>query len=235
MNLFLRADSLSKKYGYDYALQRINIEISSGEIFGILGSNAAGKTTLLKLFASLIMPTDGFVEVMGLDSRKNRKKIHSLVGYLSHKLLLYKDLSGIENLQFYSKFYPVPIEGWEERINELLNLLRIKRSCHEPIKNLSSGLQKRFDIARVFLHDPELILLDEPFSDLDLESQDIVSKIICRTQGNKITVLSTHNLNQAKISCKKIAVLLDGKMIKIFNKKNFCDIKASKLSRKVIE
>jgi ABC-2 type transport system ATP-binding protein len=216
-------------------LKNIDLEISNKNIFGILGPNAAGKTTLLKLMACVTMPTEGNVEIMSLNSKSDQKKIHQLLGYLSHELLLYRELTGFENLDFYSKFYPPPSKGWYRRIEQLLNLLKIDNWSHEFIGNMSSGIQKRFDIARTFLHNPDVILLDEPFSNLDLESQKIISKIIHDFRGKKTVIISTHNIDHAKRLCDEMAVFSKGKLIRKIDKDKLKSIRTSRLFGRMLQ
>jgi ABC-type multidrug transport system ATPase subunit len=216
-------------------LKNIDLEISKKNNFGVLGPNAAGKTTLLKLMACVTMPTEGNVEIMGMNSKYDKKKIHQLLGYLSHELLLYRELTGFENLYFYSKFYPPPSIGWHRRINQLLKLLKIDNWSHEFIGNMSSGIQKRFDIARTFLHNPDLILLDEPFSNLDLESQKIVSKIIHGFRGEKTVIISTHNIDHAKRLCDEMAIFSKGKLIRKIDKGKLKSIRTLKLFGRMLQ
>jgi len=216
-------------------LKNIDLEISNKKIFGVLGPNAAGKTTLLKLLACVTMPTEGNVEIMGMNSKNNQKKIHQHLGYLSHELLLYRELTGFENLDFYSKFYKSPNIGWHRRIDELLNLLMIDKWSHEFIGNMSSGIQKRFDIARTLLHNPDLLLLDEPFSNLDLESQKMIFKLIHGFRGKKTVVISTHNIDHAKRLCDEMAIFSKGKLVRKIDKDKLKSIKILKLFGRILE
>ncbi len=179
--------------------------------------------------ACVTKPTEGSIEIMDMNSKRNQKNIHQLLGYLSHELLLYRELTGFENLYFYSKFYSPPDIGWDRRINQLLKLLKIDNWSHEFIGDMSSGIQKRFDIARTFLHNPDLILLDEPFSDLDIESQKIISRIILGFRGKKTVVISTHNIDHAKRLCDEMAIFSKGKLIKKIEKDKLRSIRTSRL------
>lgn len=181
------------------------------------------------------MPTEGNVEIMGMNSKNNQKKIHQLLGYLSHELLLYRELTGFENLDFYSKFYPYPNIGWHRRIDELLNLLMIDNWSHEFIGNMSSGIQKRFDIARTLLHNPDLILLDEPFSNLDIKSQKIISKIIRSFRGKKTVIISTHNIEHAKRLCDEMAIFSKGKLNRKIEKDQLKSIRPSRLFGRMLQ
>lgn len=210
--------SLSKRYGYAYALRNVTLKVFHGEVFGLIGPNGSGKTTLLKVLATLTSPASGNVRVCGLDFKENGREIRQMIGYLGHDPILYRDFTGEENLRFYSKFYRLSSRNkLQERLDDALNLLKINRWRHEPVRNLSSGLRKRFDIARAIIHDPMILLLDEPFSGLDMGSANTVQGFIRNLRGNKTVVISTHDLDQAKQLCDRVAILVGGKVCQVFN------------------
>lgn len=208
--------NLSKRYGYTYALRNVTLNVLHGEVFGLLGPNGSGKTTLLKVLATLASPTSGNVRVYGLDLEENGREIRQMIGYLAHESLLYRDLTGEENIRFYSKFYQLSSrEKLQKRLDETLNLLKIARWRHEPVKNLSSGLRKRFDLVRAIIHDPMILLLDEPFSGLDIESANVLQGFIRNVRGNKTVVISTHDIDQAKRLGDRVAILVEGKVCQV--------------------
>lgn len=206
-------ENLSKRYGYNYALRDVTLNILQGEVFVFLGPNGSGKTTLLKILTTLTSLTSGNVKVFGLALRENGREIRQMIGYLSHEPLLYRDLTGEENINFYSKFYQLSSqERFQEKLDKAFNFLRITRWRHEPIKNLSKGLKKRFDLVRAIIHDPKILLLDEPFSGLDILSVNILKDFIKNERGNKTTIISTHDIDLAKSLCDRGAILVEGKM-----------------------
>jgi ABC-type multidrug transport system ATPase subunit len=216
---------LSKKYGYAYALRNIALKVVHGEVFGLLGPNGSGKTTLLKVLATLTSPTYGNVREYGLDLNENGRELRQMIGYLAHEPLLYRDLSGEENIRFYSKFYKSSSsDKFQGSLEKALNLLKIARYQHEPVKTLSSGLRKRFDLARAIIHDPMILLLDEPFSGLDMESVAILQDFITSVREKKTVVLSTHDLNQAKRVCSRVALLVEGKLCQVLNGQDITDV-----------
>lgn len=209
----IEIENLSKRYGYNYALRDVTLNILQGEVFVFLGPNGSGKTTLLKILTTLTSLTSGNVKVFGLALRENGREIRQMIGYLSHEPLLYRDLTGEENINFYSKFYQLSSqERFQEKLDKAFNFLRITRWRHEPIKNLSKGLKKRFDLVRAIIHDPKILLLDEPFSGLDILSVNILKDFIRNERGNKTTIISTHDIDLAKSLCDRGAILVEGKM-----------------------
>ena len=212
-HIAIEMENLSKRYGYNYALRDVTLNILQGEVFVFLGPNGSGKTTLLKILTTLTSLTSGNVKVFGLALRENGREIRQMIGYLSHEPLLYRDLTGEENINFYSKFYQLSSqERFLEKLDKAFNFLRITRWRHEPIKNLSKGLKKRFDLVRAIIHDPKILLLDEPFSGLDILSVNILKDFIRNERGNKTTIISTHDIDLAKSLCDRGAILVEGKM-----------------------
>ena len=209
----IEINNLSKRYGYAYALKSVTLETIHGEVVGLLGPNGSGKTTLLKVLATLTAPTSGDVKEYGLDLRKNSRAIRRMVGYVPHTPLLYKDLTGEENIRFFSNFYSFSSKGdLQKRLDRTFNLFGITRWRHEPVKTLSSGLWKRFDLARAIIHDPQILLLDEPFTGLDVVSVKTVHDFIRDVRRNKTVILSTHNFNQARQLCDRVVILVEGKI-----------------------
>ena len=210
-------ENLSKRYGYTYALRDVSLQILQGEVFVLLGPNGSGKTTLLKILGTLVSPTSGKINIYGQDLKMNGREIRQMIGYLAHDSFLYRDLTGVENIRFYSQFYNLSSKGkLQGRINELLKLLKITRWKHEPIKNLSRGLQKRFDLVRALIHDPTILLLDEPFSSLDVLSANILKEFIGNMREGKTIVISTHDIALARSICDRGGILVEGRMRQVF-------------------
>ena len=220
----IEIENLSKRYGYNYALRDVTLNILQGEVFVFLGPNGSGKTTLLKILTTLTSLTSGNVKVFGLALSENGREIRQMVGYLSHEPLLYRDLTGEENINFYSKFYQLSSqERFQDKLDKSFNFLRITRWRHEPIKNLSKGLKKRFDLVRAIIHDPKILLLDEPFSGLDILSVNILKDFIRNERGNKTTIISTHDIDLAKSLCDRGAILVEGKMRQLLRSQDITD------------
>jgi ABC-type multidrug transport system ATPase subunit len=217
----IEIENLSKRYGYTYALRDVTLHILQGEVFVLLGPNGSGKSTLLKVLGTLVSPTSGKIRVSGQDLKMNGREIRQRIGYLAHESFLYRDLTGEENIRFYSQFYHFSSKGkLQERINEVLTLLKITRWRHEPIKNLSRGLQKRFDLVRALIHDPMILLLDEPFSSLDVLSANILKGFIRHMRKKKTIVVSTHDIDLARSLCDRGAILVEGRMCQVFKSRD---------------
>lgn len=228
----IEVTKVTKKYGYTHALRDVTLRAVNGEVIGLLGPNGSGKTTLLKVLATLTLPTSGEVRVNGMKVEENIRDIRKIMGYLAHESLLYRDLTGEENIRFYSKFYQSLYNvSFQERLKKTFDILKITRWQHEPMKNLSSGLRKRFDLARTIIHDPMIMLLDEPFSSLDMDSVNILHDFIQRIREKKVIVLSTHDVEQAKHICNRIAILVKGKLCQIIDNQDITDA----IVKKVIE
>ena len=220
----IEIENLSKRYGYNYALRDVTLNILQGEVFVFLGPNGSGKTTLLKILTTLTSQTSRTVKAFGFALRENGREIPQMIGYLSHEPLLYRDLTGEENINFYSKFYQLSSqERFQEKLDKAFNFLRITRWRHEPIKNLSKGLKKRFDLVRAIIHDPKILLLDEPFSGLDILSVNILKDFIKNERGNKTTIISTHDIDLAKSLCDRGAILVEGKMRQVLRSQDITD------------
>lgn len=208
--------ALTKIFGYKRVLKGVTLQVYKGETFGFLGSNGAGKTTLLSILATVLKPTSGEAKVYGYGVRDQGLRIKQMVGYLCHEPPLYGDLTGDENLRFYLRFYPYSTrKNMEDRIGLLMDMLRISRWKHEPVKNLSSGLRKRFDIARALVHDPPLLLFDEPFSGLDIQSQRLLQDFITKMRGEKTFIISSHDILLASQICSRAAILAEGELLKV--------------------
>jgi len=225
----VEAKNLTKQYGYFYGLRDASFRVYSGEIFGLFGPNGAGKTTLIRLIATLTRPTKGEVHVFGLDVTNEAEKIKEVIGILTDRSLLYDDLTGRENLEFYLKMYG--FSGKDEikrKIGETTHLLKVEDRLDDTVRTLSSGLRRRFDIARAIIHSPKLVLLDEPFSGLDIDSVDILKNFLVKRKGELTVIVSTHNFEVAREICDRIAFLKDGKIAEIVNAENYSQVKVEK-------
>ena len=232
----IEIENLSKRYGYAYALRDVTLNILRGEVLVFLGPNGSGKTTLLKVLATLTSLTSGNVKVFGLALKENGREIRQMIGYLAHEPLLYKDLTGEENIRFYSKFYQLSSqEHFQEKLDSAFKFLKITRWRHEPIKNLSKGLKKRFDLVRAIIHDPKILLLDEPFSGLDILSVNILKDFIREERGNKTTIISTHDIDLAKSLCDRGAILVEGKMRQVLKSQDMTDTSVKEVFERSVQ
>jgi heme exporter protein A len=183
---------LRRDYGDRPALDGVGFELAAGSSLVVLGPNGAGKTTLLRILATLLRPSGGKVAVLGCSLPSETWKLRGRIGYLGHEPLLYRDLSGRENLRFQARLYGIEPAAAQARIEELLRAVGMERRADERVAELSAGMRQRLSICRCVLHDPELLLLDEPDSNLDAGGRELARELI--GPGTERTrVLVTHD------------------------------------------
>ncbi len=183
---------LRRDYGERTALDGIGFELARGETLLVLGPNGAGKTTLLRILATLLRPSGGEVRALGCRIPDETWKLRGRIGFLGHEPLLYRDLSGRENLRFHARLHGARGEPGEARIAELLAAVGMERRADERVDELSAGMRQRLAICRCVLHEPELLLLDEPDSNLDAEGRELARTLIGPT-GNRTRVIVSHD------------------------------------------
>ena len=184
--------ALRRDYGERTALDGVGFELAAGESLVVLGPNGAGKTTLLRVLATLLRPSGGEVRVLGCSLPREAWKLRGRVGYLGHEPLLYRDLSGRENLRFHARLHGIDGDRAETRIAELLAAVGMDRRADERIAELSAGMRQRLAVCRCVLHEPELLLLDEPDSNLDAEGRELARALIGPGSG-RTRVVVTHD------------------------------------------
>jgi len=183
---------LRRDYGDRPALDGVNLGLATGASLVVLGPNGAGKTTLLRILATLLRPSGGEVRVLGCSLPDEAWKLRGRIGYLGHEPLLYRDLSGRENLRFGARLYGIERDAAEARIEELLRAVGMERRADERVAELSAGMRQRLSIARCVLHEPELLLLDEPDSNLDAEGRELARRLI-GPAPSRTRVVVTHD------------------------------------------
>ncbi|HYC81553.1 MAG TPA: ABC transporter ATP-binding protein [Solirubrobacterales bacterium] len=188
----IAVSGLRRDYGERAALDGVGFELAAGATMVVLGPNGAGKTTLLRILATLLRPSGGEVLVLGCALPKEAWKLRGKIGYLGHEPLLYRDLSGRENLRFHAKLHGIAGERAEARIEELLVAAGMDRRGDDRVADLSAGMRQRLAICRCVLHEPELLLLDEPDSNLDAEGREAARELIGPGLGHTRVVV-THD------------------------------------------
>jgi len=184
--------ALRRDYGDRPALDGVGFELAADESLVVLGPNGAGKTTLLRILATLLRPSGGEARVLGCSLPAEAWKLRGRIGYLGHEPLLYRDLSGRENLRFQARLHGVDRASAEARIEQLLRAVGMERRADERVAELSAGMRQRLSICRCVLHEPELLLLDEPDSNLDVEGRELARELIGRGTG-RTRVVVTHD------------------------------------------
>lgn len=201
---------VSKTFGSFIAVNRVNLEIIKGEIFGLLGPNGAGKTTLIKMMCGLLEPTEGKILVNGLDVIREKTKIWETVGYMSQRFSLYKDLTVLENLKLYANLYQVK----NLNLKESLDFLGLTEFKDRVVRDLPFGIRQRIALACALLHEPKIVFLDEPTSGVDPVARKIFWEIIYEVSRKRgITVIvSTHYMDEAE-HCDRVAFMNRGKIV----------------------
>jgi heme exporter protein A len=181
-----------REFGERVALDGVDVSLAAGESLVVLGPNGAGKTTLLRILATLLRPSGGEARVLGCSLPNEAWKLRGKIGYLGHEPLLYRDLSGRENLRFQARLHGIERAAAETRIEELLRAVGMQRRADERVAELSAGMRQRISICRCVLHQPELLLLDEPDSNLDIEGRELARELIGPGAG-RTRVVVTHD------------------------------------------
>jgi heme exporter protein A len=191
----IKVRALRRDYGERTALDGVGFELGVGETLVVLGPNGAGKTTLLRILATLLRPSGGEARVLGCALPGEAWKLRGRIGFLGHEPLLYRDLSGRENLRFHARLHGMQGEAAEARISELLGAVGMERRADERVAELSAGMRQRLAICRCVLHRPKLLLLDEPDSNLDAEGRELARALIGPGTGTRVLV--THDPERA--------------------------------------
>ena len=209
------AEGLERKFGLFTAVAGLSFEVSEGEVFGLLGPNGAGKTTAIRLLACLISPTHGSAKVCGFEVTQEPAKVRKLAGILTENPCLYERLTTYENMDFFAQAYGVSDQQERsDRIRELLGFFDLLDREGQRVAHLSRGMKQKLAIARALVHNPRVLLLDEPTAGLDPESAIEVRTMITRLSDQRRTILlSTHRLEDAEKLCDRVMILDRGRMI----------------------
>lgn len=222
--------NLSKYFGRKQVLKNLNLEIATGEFLTIFGPNGAGKTTLMKIISTLSRPSSGeiIIDEFDIDFKNEQIEIRKNLGVISHNLYLYDELTAEENLRFFGKMYSYPSRELDRRIDELLDEIGLRFRINDKVATFSRGMKQRLSIARAILHEPKILLLDEPYTGLDQHATEILTKILKRLKtGNRTIIMTTHNIEQGFLLCDRVAILSKGNIVFEKNSKKL-DVKEFK-------
>ena len=203
--------NLSKNYGRKAALKNVSVTIHSG-MYGLLGRNGAGKTSLMRILATLSVPSGGEVSMNGIPINETGK-IREIVGYLSQNFYFYRNMSVYDAMDYLGLLSNLPDKIRKERIASLLEQVNLKENMRTKIKALSGGMKQRLGIAQALLHDPQILIVDEPTAGLDPEERIRFRNMLSEFAEDRIVILSTHISSDVETSCENIGVLDNGKMI----------------------
>jgi ABC-2 type transport system ATP-binding protein len=211
-NVMIKINSLNKSFGRIRALENLNLEIEKGELLGIIGPNGAGKTTAIRIICCILQPDSGNVTVGGHSIYHDQIKIKSMIGYLPEEPNLYERFKARDLLKYFGELYGVPKNEINGRIDELLELVGMSHRADDQINTFSKGLRQRIGIARALIHDPEVIIFDEPTMGLDPATSRAIRNFIKELKGDKTVILCTHYMDEADLLCDRVAILNQGKI-----------------------
>src|SRR5436305_10765559 len=206
--------SLTRIYGSMIALNALNLTVNKGDLFGFIGSNGAGKTTTLRILATFLAPSGGRAEVLGHDVVRDADAVRHVIGYMPDFFGVYKDMEVTEYLDFFGACYKIPTAQREKTVNDVLELVGLSEKKGALIGALSRGMQQRLGLARVLIHDPQLLLLDEPASGLDPRARIEMMAILQELQRlGKTIIISSHILSELQTLCNRVAIIEKGRLI----------------------
>jgi ABC-2 type transport system ATP-binding protein len=205
---------LRKEYDDTVALDNLTLEIPRGEVFGLIGPNGAGKTTLIRILATLLEPTFGSVRVDGIDILAEPLRVHPLIGYMSDYFALYENMLVWEYLDHFARCYKIPLERRDKLVGEVLQLVSLEVRRDAEVKSLSRGMKQRLCFAKTLLHEPKVLLLDEPASGLDpagrLEFRELIKQLYAM---GRTVLISSHILTDMSEFCTSVAIMEEGRVL----------------------
>lgn len=205
---------LTRTYGAMTALNSLDLTVMRGDLFGFIGSNGAGKTTTLRILATFLAPSAGQAKVLGHDVVSGADAVRHVIGYMPDFFGVYKDMEVTEYLDFFGACYKIPTAQREKTVNDVLELVGLTEKKGALIGALSRGMQQRLGLARVLIHDPQVLLLDEPASGLDPRARIEMMAILQELQRlGKTIIISSHILSELQTLCNRVAIIEKGKLI----------------------
>lgn len=210
----LKVDGLVKKYGKFLAVDHLNMEIENGQIYGFVGPNGAGKTTTMRIIATLLPATAGKVEVGGIDAFRQPLEVRGHIGYMPDFFGVYDNLKVMEYLDFYGNLYHIPYDKRMKTANELLELVELENKRESYVDELSRGMKQRLCLARSLIHDPDLLILDEPASGMDPRARIEMKRILHKLKDlGKTILISSHILPELAEICDIVGIIEGGRMV----------------------
>ena len=208
----ITADRLTKKFSDFIATNEISFEVNKGEIFGFLGANGAGKTTAMRMFCGLLLPSSGSATVAGFDVYKQTERIKQNIGYMSQKFSLYEDLTVKENIRFYAGIYGISRSSIKEKTETLLKQLNLSSEANVLVKSLPLGWKQKLAFSVAIFHEPKVVFLDEPTGGVDPITRREFWNLIYQASERGITIfVTTHYMDEAEY-CNRVSIMVDGKI-----------------------
>src|SRR5467141_2759350 len=210
----VQTQGLTRMYGPMTALSGMDLTVNKGDLFGFIGSNGAGKTTTLRILSTFLAPSAGTAQILGHDVVRQADQVRHVIGYMPDFFGVYKDMEVTEYLDFFGACYKIPTAQREKTVNDVLELVGLSEKKGALIGALSRGMQQRLGLARVLIHDPQLLLLDEPASGLDPRARIEMMAILQELQRlGKTIIISSHILSELQTLCNRVAIIEKGKLI----------------------
>lgn len=207
----IEASHLTKAFGARKAIDDVSFTLPEGSFLSIFGPNGAGKTTLLRMLSTLSRPTSGTVSIAGIEAKEKPDEVRERVGLISHLPMLYPDLTAEENLMFYARIYGV--DDPQDRVDYLLDAVGLAHRKLDTLRTFSRGMAQRVSIARALVHDPAIVLLDEPYSGLDPHAVEIFDDLIGSVRAGRTFVMVSHDLAKGFAMCTHALVLARGRVV----------------------
>ena len=209
----LEAKNLSRLFGTNYAVKDVSFNLERGEVLGFLGPNGAGKSTTMRMLTGNLAPTEGAVDICGFDMLEDPKKAKSMIGYLPEMRPLYKELTVDEYLTIAARFHNVPAKKINQSVDRAKDRCGLMHMSKRLIENLSNGYQQRVGIAQAIIHEPEIVILDEPTVGLDPIQIREIRKLIKEIGKNHSVILSTHILPEVEMVCDRVQIINHGSLV----------------------
>ena len=206
-------ENLTKVYGDQKAVDDISFEVQTGEVVGFLGPNGAGKSTTMKMITCYMAPTAGKISLEGLEVDKDPEEIKKKIGYLPENNPLYTDMGIIDYLEFCAEIQGLEKQGLSKRIHEMVDMCGLNQERYKKIGELSKGYSQRVGLAQAMIHDPEVLILDEPTTGLDPNQIVEIRKLIKELGKEKTVILSSHILSEVEATCDRILIINKGKIV----------------------
>ncbi|WP_044626769.1 ABC transporter ATP-binding protein [Neotamlana nanhaiensis] len=209
-------DKISKKYlgAENYSVSNLSLSINDQEIFGLLGPNGAGKTTLISMLCALVKPTSGSFTINDLNYKQHKTEIKKLIGIVPQEYALYPTLTAFENLKYFGSMYGLKGKALNEKILSHLEILGLEKFANKKISTFSGGMKRRVNLLASILHNPKVLILDEPTVGVDVQSKNVIISFLKELNANGTTIIYTsHHLNEAEQFCTKVAIIDHGQII----------------------
>ncbi len=230
---FIEIKNLVKRYKGNTAVDNVSFHIEKGELFGLLGPNGAGKSTTISMLSGILQPSAGNIYINGNDVVEKNIIVKKILGLVPQDIALYPTLSAKENLMFWGKMYGVPKMALKNRVSEVLQIVGLEERKNEMIKNYSGGMKRRINIGAALLHNPEILIMDEPTVGIDPQSRNHILETVKKLNQEGMTVIYTsHYMEEVEYLCNQIGIMDKGKLIAFGNKD---DIKKTVINKEKIE